>query len=155
MSLNPSSTLPEVSPDHDERADSHGAVFTTRWSGTSCGLVAAHGDLDAANAQDFVDYALRQAARAPRLVLDLTGIEFFGTAAFSALHTFNVRCAGLGAEWVLVPGAAVLRLLRICDPDATFPLCDDVDTALREVSGESHRLLQLIAEPRQRLREQP
>lgn len=151
-----SSSLPTPSSEpHDEPAASHGATFTTHWPEPACALIAAQGDLDAANAQDFVDYALRHAGRTIRLVLDLTGVEFFGTAGFSALHTFNVRCAGHDAEWVLVPGTAVLRLLRICDPDSTFPVCDDVDSALAEVRAESPRLLQLVAEPRERLGEQP
>lgn len=111
-------------------------------------MVTARGDLDAANANDFVDWALHHSGQASRLVLDLSGIEFFGTAAFSALHTFNVRCAGVRAEWLLVPGPAVLRLLRICDPDAMFPLCADVDSALAWARGETPRLLQLVAEPR-------
>ena len=56
-------------------------------------VITAHGELDAANAQAFVDYALRHAAQTDYLVLDLTGVDFFGTAGFSALHTVNVRCA--------------------------------------------------------------
>ena len=57
-------------------------------------IITAHGELDAANAQQFVDYALRHAPDTERLVLDLSGVEFFGTAGFSALHSVNVRCAG-------------------------------------------------------------
>ena len=64
-------------------------------------VITAHGELDAANAQEFVDYALRHAARINRLVLDLSGVEFFGTSGFSALHTLNVRCAGESIEWAL------------------------------------------------------
>ena len=149
-SLSPSS--PPTSPSDADRADEHtrsgGATFSTGWPEPSCALITARGDLDAANANDFVDWAMQHAAHAKRMVLDLSGIEFFGTAAFSALHTFNVRCAGARAEWVLVPGPAVLRLLRICDPDAMFPLCDDVDTAMAALRGESQRLLKLVAEPR-------
>ena len=43
-----------------------------------------------------------------RLVLDLSGVEFLGTAGFSALHTVNVRCAGENVDWALVPSAAVM-----------------------------------------------
>jgi anti-anti-sigma factor len=111
-------------------------------------VITAHGELDAANAQEFVDYALRHAASTDRLVLDLTGVDFFGTAGFSALHSVNVRCAGEKIEWAVAPSSAVTRLLRICDPDSALPICDSVDAALSAVQGEPRRLLQLVSKPR-------
>ena len=96
-----------------DRRDSHSASFATRWLQPSVAVITAHGELDASNAQELVDYALRDAERTKRLALDLSGVEFFGTAGFSALHTLNVRCAGAAVEWVLVPSTAVSRLLRI------------------------------------------
>jgi anti-anti-sigma factor len=111
-------------------------------------VITAQGELDAANAQEFVDYALRHAAHLDRLVLDLTGIDFFGTAGFSALHTLNVRCAAEKIEWAMAPSAAVTRLLRICDPDSALPMSDSVDAALAAVQGEPRRLLQLVSKPR-------
>ena len=99
---------PPASPDSlIEPADCHTAHFATRWLQPSMAVITAHGELDAANAQEFVDYALRHAAHIDRLVLDLTGVDFFGTAGFSALHTLNVRCAAEKIEWALVPSAAV------------------------------------------------
>jgi anti-anti-sigma factor len=111
-------------------------------------VITVVGELDAANAAQFVDYALRHAAQTDRLVLDLTGVEFFGTAGFSALHSMNVRCAGEKIEWALAPSPAVTRLLRICDPDSALPICTDVDTALSAVQGEPRRLLKLVSKPR-------
>ena len=124
------------------------ASFATRWLQPSVAVITAHGELDASNAQELVDYALRDAERIQRLALDLTGVDFFGTAGFSALHTLNVRCAGAGVEWVLVPSTAVSRLLRICDPDSILPFYGGVEAALSAVQGEPRRLLQLVAEPR-------
>jgi anti-anti-sigma factor len=85
-------------------------------------------------------HALRHPCTA--LVLDLTGVEFFGTAAFSALHTLNVRCARGGTDWILVPSAAVRRLLAICDPDATLPTAATPDTAATQLQPS----LQLVAQ---------
>ncbi|MBO0677723.1 STAS domain-containing protein [Mycolicibacterium sp. S2-37] len=107
-------------------------------------VIAVRGDLDATNAHEFVDYALQHPGHA--LVLDLTGVEFFGTAAFSAIHTLNVRCAGSGVEWVLVPSWAVARLLRVCDPDATLPVAADVDEAVARLHRNGSPLLELVAE---------
>jgi anti-anti-sigma factor len=131
-----------------EPTDCHTAHFATRWLQPSLAVITTHGELDAANAQPFVDYALRHAAHMDRLVLDLTGVDFFGTAGFSALHTLNVRCAAEKIEWALAPSAAVTRLLRICDPDSALPICTSVETALSAVQGEPRRLLQLVAKPR-------
>jgi anti-anti-sigma factor len=126
----------------------HTAHFATRWLKPSMAVITAHGELDAANAMEFVAYALRHAPHIERLVLDLTGVEFFGTSGFSALHTVNVRCAGEKIEWALVPSPAVTRLLRICDPDSALPICRTVDAALSAVQGEPRRLLQLVSKTR-------
>ena len=131
-----------------EPTDCHTAHFATRWLRPSMAVITAHGELDAANAQQFVDYALRNSAHIDRLVLDLTGVEFFGTAGFSALHSVNVRCACEKIEWALAPSSAVTRLLRICDPDSALPICTSVDTALSAVQGEPRRLLQLVPKAR-------
>jgi hypothetical protein len=98
-----------------EPTDCHTAHFATRWLQPSMAVITAHGELDAANAQEFVDYALRHAPHTDRLVLDLTGVGFFGTAGFSALHTVNcpVRRGedrmGAGAQPGRQPAAANLR----------------------------------------------
>ena len=131
-----------------EPTDCHTAHFATQWLQPSMAVITANGELDAANAQEFVDYALRHAAHTDRLVLDLTGVDFFGTAGFSALHTVNVRCAAEKIEWALTPSPAVIRLLRICDPDSALPICTSVEAALSAVQGEPRRLLQLISKSR-------
>jgi anti-anti-sigma factor len=147
------STVSDARPDSPEsfieRTECHGAHFATRWlKKPSVAVITAHGELDAANAPEFVDYALRRAPHTERLVLDLSGVDFFGTAGFSALHTLNVRCAGDKIEWALVPSSAVTRLLRICDQDSALPVCSSVKTALSAVEGEPRRLLQLVAKSR-------
>jgi anti-anti-sigma factor len=131
-----------------EPTDCHTAHFATRWLQPSMAVITAHGELDAANAHEFVDYSLRHAPHIDRLVLDLTGVDFFGTAGFSALHTLNVRCAAEKIEWALAPSPAVSRLLQICDPDSALPISDRVDTALADVQGEPRRLLQLVPKSR-------
>ncbi|OBB01791.1 anti-anti-sigma factor [Mycobacteriaceae bacterium 1482268.1] len=130
-----------------DRGDGHIAQFATRWLQPSVAVITADGDLDACNAQEFVDYALRNADDTERLALDLTGVEFFGTAGFSALHTLNVRCAGAGVEWVLVPSSAVSRLMRICDPDSALPIAPTMPAALARLRAEQRRLLKLVSEP--------
>jgi anti-anti-sigma factor len=124
----------------------HTAHFSARWPHPAIAVVSAHGELDAANAQDFAAYALQHVGDGKQIVLDLAGVEFFGTAGFSALHTLNVRCAAEGVEWAMVPSSAVARLLRICDPDATLPVAAGVEIAIADFEGEPRPLLQLVPE---------
>ena len=125
----------------------HTAEFGTFWLPPSTAIVTAAGELDAANATEFVEYAWR-AGQVERLILDLTGIEFFGTAGVSALQTLGVRCAADRAEWALVPSKAVTRVLSICDPDTTLPVQRTIEAAYAAMSSESPPLLQLVAQTR-------
>ncbi|MFI5509546.1 STAS domain-containing protein [Mycobacterium sp. NPDC051804] len=131
-----------------ERAESHMAHFAIRWLPPKTAVVTAHGEIDAANAQQLVDYAMRHSDRIDRLVLDMSGIDFFGTSGFSALHSLNVRCAGESIIWASVPSPAVARLERICDPESALPFFSGVDSALSAVQGEPPPLLQLVPQAR-------
>lgn len=137
------SDSPEITTDHLTCARSD---FGTHWLPPSTVVITADGDLDASNAAELAEYALRYANHTEELVLDLSRVEFFGTAGFSALHTLNVRCAGHKIQWAMVPSAAVTRLLRICDPDSTLPMSDDIGDAVRAVQSEPRRLLQLVSQ---------
>jgi anti-anti-sigma factor len=122
------------------------ARFTAEW-GPSFVVVTAHGELDASNANQLADYVQRCAIHSQSVILNLSGLEFFGTAGFSALHTINVRCAGANVRWAVVPSKAVTRLLRICDPDSALPVTRSVPAILAE-DKEPRRLFQLVPQPR-------
>jgi anti-anti-sigma factor len=108
----------------------HAARLDTQWNMSSVAVVSAHGDIDATNAGTLTEYALENVMRCRGLILDLTCLEFFGTEGFSALHRVSVCCARTGIGWALVPGAAVWRLLRICDPHGWLPAVGTVGAAL-------------------------
>jgi anti-anti-sigma factor len=142
--------MPVTTPDpvYPESAITcHTAQFAMRWLQPSTAIITAHGEIDAANSIDFVDYAVSHDERMGALVIDLTGVKFFGSTGFSALHALNVRCAERGIGWAMAPSKAVSRLLRICDPDSALPVHRSMETALAAVSGEPRRLLQLVSEP--------
>ncbi|MBI5340329.1 MAG: STAS domain-containing protein [Mycolicibacterium rufum] len=141
----PGESPPDLAPDNRV---CHSAHFETRWPQPSTAVVSARGELDAANGNKFVEYALRNATQTQWLVIDLTGLTFFATAGFSALHTLNVQCAGEDIRWALVPSLAVDRLLRLCDPDSTLPICVDIPNALTTVHSDPPRLLKLIPQTR-------
>lgn len=141
--------LPEHHPDpgHDSLV-CHTARFETSWPEPATAIVAGHGELDAANGIEFVNYALRNSDKTQYLVADLSGLTFFSTAGFSALHTLNVQCVSGDIRWALVASNAVKRLLRICDPDSALPICPDVAAALTAVQADPPCSLQLVTEPR-------
>ncbi len=110
-------------------------------------VISAHGELDAANANHLTALVERAARNSRQVIVDLRGLNFFGTAGFSALHRINVVCSSVGAQWALIPGRAVNHLLRICDPDATLPTTSALpEFVSEEPSGAP--LLQLVPQPR-------
>ncbi|WKG05170.1 STAS domain-containing protein [Mycolicibacterium sp. HK-90] len=130
-----------------DRTDDSPAAFATRWLPPSTAVISAHGEVDAVNATEFADYAARNIADAERIVIDLTGVDFFGTAGYSALKAIEVRCAVGNVDWVLVPSKSVSRLLRICDPDGELRSCYSVAAALSTLNGKTP-LLQLVTKSR-------
>ncbi|WP_156685721.1 STAS domain-containing protein [Mycobacterium sp. Marseille-P9652] len=127
------------------------ALFSARWD-PSATLITVDGELDAANADELAGYVQHSASRGRRVILDLRGLDFIGTAGFSALHRINVVCSGAQVEWAMVPSPAVARLLRICDPDGTLPVTSPAQEPLvpadRATPARPEDLLQLVAQPR-------
>jgi anti-anti-sigma factor len=129
------------------------AEFTTR-PGRSATVITAHGELDAANADELTKYVERCVRKSRWVIVDLRDLEFIGTAGFSALHRINLVCSAAGARWTLLPGRVVSRLLRVCDPDGTLPTTTSLPEALidptaeREAAPRRLGLLQLVPEAR-------
>ncbi|WP_428342048.1 STAS domain-containing protein [Mycobacterium sp.] len=123
----------------------HSARFSAEWDVARV-VITAQGELDASNAAQLADYFDLCIAHSTPLVLDLSGLKFFGTAGFSALHLINVKCAGANLRWAVVPSNGVTRLLRICDPDHTLPLITSVHTMPDDDDGDPDhdRLFQLV-----------
>jgi anti-anti-sigma factor len=124
--------------------ESANARFATHWPAADSAVIRVDGEVDAANAAKLGDFTLQVALLGQYLVLDLSGVTFFGTEGFSTLHTMNVRCAKAGVRWSMVPSAAVSRVLRICDPGGGLPAAITVDAALAANQGEPRRLLHLV-----------
>ena len=130
-----------------DRTEDHRAQFVTSWLPPTTALISAHGDIDASNASGLAEYAMAHTEDAACLMLDLTGVGFFGTAGFAALNTVDTSWSRRGLDWMLIPGDAVNRLLRICDPDYRLQRRNTVPAALSALRGETP-LLQLVAQSR-------
>ena len=116
----------------DRREQHHRAIFTACHLSDTTVLVAIRGEVDAANSRALAGYVERQIAGSTRLVLDLTHIDFFGTAGFAALHNVNAVCAQYGVPWGLVVAPQLRRFLQICDPDDLLPLEDTTVDSVAE-----------------------
>jgi anti-anti-sigma factor len=108
----------------DRREHHHRAVFSACHLSDTTVLVTVRGEVDATNSRALAGYVERQIAGWGRLVLDLSTIDFFGTAGFAALHNVNVTCARYDVQWVLVVGPQLNRFLQIFDPDHLLPAED-------------------------------
>jgi anti-anti-sigma factor len=106
------------------------AVFTARTLTAERVLVGVTGEVDATNSHELGRFIARHTRVSKQLILDLSGADFFGSQAFNALYYANVQCARRDVDWLIVAGRPVLRILRICDPDAELPLHDDIDAAV-------------------------
>jgi anti-anti-sigma factor len=106
----------------DRREEHHRGIFSACHLADMTVLVTVRGEVDATNSRILAGYVERQIAGSTNLVLDLTVIDFFGTAGFAALHNVNVICARYGVSWVLMVGPQLRRFLRICDPDSLLPV---------------------------------
>ncbi|ORV49300.1 hypothetical protein AWC02_06785 [Mycolicibacter engbaekii] len=128
------SASPPHAPPPSDTWESRTARSVTRWG--RCGaVVTVGGELDAANAGQLADYVQQCARYCEWLVLDLDNLDFFGVAGFSALRTIAERCAKTSVHCTTVPGAAVARLLRICDPTQALPTSSSLAEALAGVQN--------------------
>jgi len=98
-------------------------------------VIREDGELDASNAAQLADHVRHCATYCEWLVLDLNDLEFIGTAGFSALQSISAWCADAMIYCTTVPGAAVTRLLGICDAACDLPTTASVADALAGAHG--------------------
>ena len=106
------------------------AVFVAQGLAAARVLVGVRGDVDATNCHALGRFVERHTGVSKQLILDLAGVDFFGSQGFAALHYISVQCARRDVDWMIVGGRTVRRILRVCDPDAELPLVKDIAAAL-------------------------
>jgi anti-anti-sigma factor len=92
-------------------------------------VIEVGGEIDAHNAQHVTDYLGDFIYVGHPLVLDLSGVDFLGTAGFSAILQFAEECRRAERHWALVSSHAVKILLRV-EPNHHLPTAGSVDRAL-------------------------
>ncbi|CRZ15689.1 STAS domain-containing protein [Mycolicibacterium neworleansense] len=116
------------------------AQFCAQWLSPATAVISVHGELDASNAAELTECGFRHCRPSRQIVLDLSEVEFFGAGCFACLHTLNVRCAGENVDWVLIPSAAVSRVLGICDPARALPTSTGLPAALSMLRDQPRQL---------------
>jgi anti-anti-sigma factor len=107
-------------------------------------LVTAEGEIDAANALSLSRYVEAELEFTSRLIVDLRGLDFFGTQGFSILHRINVMASRHSVNWVAVAGSEVDRVLHICDPDGGLPVAGSLEGAIGAVTRPPRSHLRLV-----------
>jgi hypothetical protein len=113
------------------------------WHTPSTVVISAHGYIDASNANDLIVFVRHASGPYGGLVLDLRGVTFFGTEGLSSLRLINQAHPPVPLLAV-VPGPAVVRLLKLGAPGPTMPIAEDLEAALVCVQS-SRPLLQVVA----------
>jgi anti-anti-sigma factor len=105
-------------------------------------VISVRGEVDASNGIALAGYVERHAAIAGTLVLDLSTVEFFGTAGLTALRRIDLCCDRI--RWQLVASAPVRRLLRVCHAD-DLPQTQSVASALRKLGRYTDEAAVLVS----------
>lgn len=94
-----------------------GFQFTTTGHRSTV-TVAATGELDATNADRFVQYVISHLRRHRSLILDLRYLDFCGSEGFLAALKVRCYCKHHDVGWSLLSGEAIERILDIGDPSS-------------------------------------
>lgn len=106
-------------------------------------LLTVTGDIDAATASGLFGDLETHLQGYRQVVLDVSGVEFFGAAGYSLLNRLHVHCTRASIDWVVVTGTEAQRLLRVCDPDGIFPTAANIVSAVAALARGPHRTSQL------------
>jgi anti-anti-sigma factor len=127
--------FPSVSS-HSETTDrSRSLLSAQRYSRAT--VVAVNGEIDASNADPMSTDVADFISSGRPLVLDLSGVDFFGVAGFRALMKVADEFTMAGLNWALVTGDAVELVLRVAHRNYLFPRAASMDEALQRLTGSA------------------
>jgi anti-sigma B factor antagonist len=119
-------------------------------SGESCGyiVVALRGELDLAEAAAVTDALRAVAARKPRIIVDLTGLEFIDARGVAALARGRGYARNAGGDLLLAaPQRRVQRVLAIIWEAAGFGLHASVAEAAASAGPSRQEVIPIRRQP--------
>ncbi|MEV0634875.1 anti-sigma factor antagonist [Streptomyces sp. NPDC050619] len=101
-----------------------------------------HGEIDIAAAMEIIPYLDRVTGRpGTRLVIDLSGVEFFDCSGLRLLHRARGRVLDQGGQLLLVcTHPLTLRVLRVTGLSRLLPPMPTLDAALGQPEAASGSL---------------
>lgn len=99
-------------------------------------LARVSGEVDLLSAPDLRKWVHEELETSARLVLDLDGVEFLGSAGLSVLAELAEQSTGDRLNWAIVAdNRVVLRPLEATGLAEQMPVHTDLDTAIHAVRG--------------------
>lgn len=96
----------------------------------NCVVLSVLGEIDLVTVPGLESAIAEHVAAAPCLVIDLSGVTFFGSIGIAAIMRAMTQAEGRGTRLRIVAGARVLRTLEVTKTAEFFTLHDSVDQAL-------------------------
>jgi anti-sigma B factor antagonist len=97
-------------------------------------VILVRGEIDLATAAvlgESVDEALEFAVPPSPVVVDMSGVDFIGSAGLALLVGYHTRCRERGTPMYLAaPGPAVRRAVQVTALDGLFTVYDRLDQAM-------------------------
>lgn len=101
-----------------------------------CVVLSVSGEVDLVTAPDLEAAVARELTAAPaRLVLDLSGVTFFGSLGLAALIRGMQLAAEHGVRLVLVTNRLVLRTMELTTTEDLFETYATLEAAVSAPSG--------------------
>lgn len=96
----------------------------------NCVVLTVLGEIDLLTVPGLEKAIAEHVAAAPCLVIDLSGVTFFGSVGVAAIVRAMTLAEDRGTRLRLVAGARVLRTLEVTRTTDLFDFHDSVDAAL-------------------------
>lgn len=100
-------------------------------------VLGVRGEIDLLSAPTFQDYVCTRISPEGQFILDMSKVEFIGTAGLSVLDTLHSKNADDGRTWAMICGRPVYRLLRAAGQESNFPCYASLDGALGAWHGKT------------------
>lgn len=97
----------------------------------NCVVLTVTGEVDLVTAPGLEAAIAEHVAAAPCLVLDLSGVTFFGSLGLAAIMRAMTMAEERGTRLLLVAGPRVRRTMALTRTEELFTVHDSVEDALR------------------------
>ena len=115
--------------------------FSTVPLGFESAVLMISGEIDIVSAPPLRENLRVRVQEYRTLVVDFSGVDFFGSAGLGLFDTLEQAERDKGLEFEVVYGRSVARMLRAAALDAQWPSCASIYDAVREVETRGHRSL--------------